>query len=480
MAGVCAQCGMHTSGEDTCFTLTNKERFQDMSSYEKYKSASKKFWHPMGPANTGSNGETLIIASSDGNYVTDVDGHRMLDGIAGLWNVNVGHNRAPVKEAIRTQMDELAYYQMFDGIAHPRVYDLADRLSSMFEQEQMARTLFVSGGSDAVETALKMSRQYWIAAGEPKRTKFLSLRNAYHGVHIGGTSVGGNNVYHMNHGPLLPGCILLDSPWLYRNPWRCSDPEKLAEYCADQLIDQIEFQGPDSVAAFIAEPVQGAGGVIVPPASYWPRVREICDRYKILLIADEVVTGFGRSGSMLGSRGWGVAPDILCLAKGISAGYIPLGATVFNQRIVEAIESSKDFSSMIMHGYTYSGHPLACAAALAVLDIVEQEDLPGNAALVGAHLLEQLQPLADTFEIVGEVRGKGLMLALDLVADKTTREPINPMDGHADRIAESARKEGVLVRPVGTKIILSPPLTLTVAEADTIANALATALRINQ
>ena len=451
-----------------------------MSNYEKYKTADKNFWHPMGPAGLVNDRGTLIIASSDGNYVTDVDGHRTLDGVGGLWNVNVGHNRESVKQAIHKQMDELAYYQMFDGIAHPRVYDLADRLRSMFEPENMVRTLFSSGGSDAVETALKMSRQYWLAAGEPKRTKFLSLRNAYHGVHMGGTSIGGNNVYHMNHGPLLPGCTLLDSPWLYRNPWNCSDPEELVEHCANQLIDQIEFQGPDSIAAFIAEPVQGAGGVIVPPKSYWPRVREICDRYNILLIADEVVTGFGRSGSMLGSRGWGVAPDIICLAKGISAGYIPLGATVFNQRIAEAIESSKDFSGMVMHGYTYSGHPTACAAALAVLDIVEQEDLPGNAAVVGAHLLKELQPLAETFDIVGEVRGKGLMIALDLVADKSTRQAINPMDGQAGKIAETARQEGVLVRPVGTKIILSPPLTLTIAEADKIASALKTAFEHNE
>jgi len=442
--------------------------------YDKYKTAAKKFWHPMGPTTPGNNGETLIITGSEGNYVTDVEGNRLLDGIAGLWNVNIGHNRASVKQAINQQMDELAYYQMFDGIAHPRAYDLADRLTSMFEQEQMARVLFVSGGSDAVETALKMSRQYWIAAGEPKRTKFLSLRNAYHGVHFGGTSVGGNNVYHLNHGPLLPGCILLDSPWLYRNPWNCEDPEQLTDYCAKQLEDQILFQGPDSIAAFIAEPVQGAGGVIVPPALYWPKVREICDRYGILLIADEVVTGFGRTGCMLGSRGWGVAPDIICLAKGISAGYIPLGATVFNQRIADAIENCTDFGSMIMHGYTYSGHPTACAAALAVLDIVEQEDLPANAAKVGAHLIEQLQPLSEKYEVVGEVRGKGLMIALDLVVDKQSREPINPKDGFAARVAEFAREEGVLVRPVGTKIILSPPLTLTIEEADHIAAALDT------
>lgn len=440
--------------------------------YEKYKTAQKHFWHPMGPPTPGNKGDTLIIASAEGNTVTDVDNNVLIDGVGGLWNVNIGHNHSEVKAAISQQMDELAYYQMFAGIAHPRAYDLADKLVEMFSQENMARVLFSSGGSDAVETALKMSRQYWIAAGEPKRTKFISLRNAYHGVHMGGTSVGGNNVYHMNHGPLLGGCIQVDTPWLFRNPWDCEDPEQLTQYCIRQLEEQIIFHGPDSIAAFIAEPVQGAGGVIVPPDSYWPAVRELLNKYNILMISDEVVTGFGRTGCMLGSRGWGVVPDILCLAKGISAGYIPLGATVFNQRIADAIENSTDFSGMIMHGYTYSGHPTACAAALAVLDIVEKEDLPANAAKVGAHLKEQLQPLVDKHAHIGEVRGKGLMLALDLVVDKATREPVNPMEGYADRVAEIARQNGVLVRPVGTKIILSPPLTLTMAEADKIAIAL--------
>jgi adenosylmethionine-8-amino-7-oxononanoate aminotransferase len=222
--------------------------------------------------------------------------------------------------------------------------------------------------------------------------------------------------------------------------------------------------------------VQGAGGVIVPPDTYWKRLREVCDRYGILLIADEVVTGFGRSGCMLGSRGWGVAPDILCLAKAISAGYIPLGATVFNDRVAEAIENGPGFSNVIMHGYTYSGHPTACAAALAVLDIVEAEDLPGNAAKVGTQLIEQLKPLSERFETVGEVRGKGLMIALDLVADKRTRQPLDPAVGHAARIADAVRQEGVLVRPAGNKIILSPPLTLTSDEAGHIASALESAL----
>ncbi|MCQ6255203.1 aminotransferase class III-fold pyridoxal phosphate-dependent enzyme [Pseudomonas sp. Q11] len=444
--------------------------------YEKYKTAQKKFWHPMNSSAPAHRAKTLVIARGDGNYITDIEGHRMLDGVGGLWNVNVGHNRASVKAAIAAQMDELAYYQTFDGIAHPRVFDLAERLTSMFAQENMARVLFSSGGSDAVETALKMARQYWIASGEPGRTRFLSLRNGYHGVHIGGTSVGGNGVYHYNHGPLLAGCHLLDTPWLYRNPWDCRDPEELTAHCIRQLEDQIALLGAQTIAALIAEPVQGAGGVIVPPKYYWKRLREVCDRHGILLIADEVVTGFGRTGCMLGSRGWGVAPDVLCLAKGITAGYIPMGATVFNQRIVDAIENGPGFSSVIMHGYTYSGHPTACAAALAVLDIVEAEDLPGNAAKIGGQLLEQLQPLAERYAVVGEVRGKGLMIAVDLVADKTTREPLDPATGLASRIAEHARRAGVLMRPIGNKIVLSPPLTLTSDEAAMMVGALDSAL----
>ena len=440
--------------------------------YEKYKGAKKRFWHPMGPAGID---ETLIITRSDGNYVEDADGNRMLDGIAGLWNVNIGHNRAAVKQAIHEQMDELAYYQMFDGIAHPRAYDLADRLVEMFAQEDMSRVLFSSGGSDAVETALKMARQYWVAANQPQRIKYLSLRNAYHGVPIGGTSVGGNNVYHLNHGPLLPNCIMLDTPWTYRNPWNCDDPEQLTDLCIQQLEDQITYQGPHTIAAFIAEPVQGAGGVIVPPQNYWKRVKEVLDKYDILLISDEVVTGFGRSGSMLGSRGWGVKPDILCLAKALTAGYVPLGATVFNSKIANAIESAEGFGRMIMHGYTYSGHPTACAAALAVLDIVEQENLPENAGDVGNYLNNQLQPLTEEFESIGEVRGKGLMLALDLVTDKKTRTPVDPMQGFANRVAVLAKQAGVLIRPVGTKIILSPPLTINKEEADNIVQALRTA-----
>jgi len=433
-----------------------------------------KFWHPMLHPNEMKRRKPIRIVRGDGCYVFDETGKPLVDGVAGLWNVNVGHNRQEVKDAIVRQLDELEYFQLFDGISHPRAEELSKKLIDMMEPEGMRRVLYSSGGSDSIETALKIARQYWKVRGQADRTKFISLKQGYHGTHFGGASVNGNTVFRRNYEPNLPGCFHVETPWLYRNPFT-QDPEELGRICADMLEREILFQSPDTVAAFIAEPVQGAGGVIVPPANYWPLVREVCDRYGVLLIADEVVTGFGRSGSLFGSRGWGVRPDIMCLAKGISSGYVPLGATAVNARIEEAFAANADFGGAIMHGYTYAGHPVACAAAIASLDIVVKEDLPANAAKQGAYLLEALQSFPERFAAVGEVRGKGLMLALDLVANKQTREPIDPLSGYANSVAEVAREHGVLVRPVGTKIILSPPLVIQREPLDRIVDALAAA-----
>ncbi|MGV2292228.1 aspartate aminotransferase family protein [Trinickia sp. YCB016] len=431
-----------------------------------------RFWHPMLHPNEMKAREPIRIMRGDGCYVFDDRGRKLVDGVAGLWNVNVGHNRREVKEAIVRQLDELEYFQLFDGISHPRAEELSTVIAGLLEPEGMRRVVYSSGGSDAVETALKLARQYWRVKGQPDRTKFISLKQGYHGTHFGGASVNGNTVFRRNYEPNLPGCFHVETPWPYRNPFT-EDPEELGRICAELLEREIVFQSPDTVAAFIAEPIQGAGGVIVPPANYWPLVREVCDKYGVLLIADEIVTGFGRSGDMFGSRGWGVKPDIMCLAKGISSGYVPLGATVVNARVESAFAENGDFSGAIMHGYTYAGHPVACAAALANLKIVVEEDLPANAKRQGAYLLEQLQDFPARFEAVGEVRGKGLMVALDLVADRATREPIDPASGYANAVAEVARQAGVIVRPVGTKIILSPPLVIEREQIDVLVDALA-------
>jgi putrescine aminotransferase len=284
----------------------------------------------------------------------------------------------------------------------------------------VAAVLFSNGGSDAVEGALKIARQYWKLKGQADRSKFISLRQGYHGVHFGGMSVNGNTNFRRAYEPLLPGCFHVDTPWLYHNPYS-RRPRALGEICAELLEREIVFQGPDTVAAFIAEPIQGAGGVIVPPPNYWPLVREVCDRHGVLLIADEVVTGFGRSGAMFGTRLWNVKADLWCLAKGISSGYVPLGATAIGRRVADVFDADTTGARPVSHGYTYSAHPVAAAAALATLDVLEQQDVPGNAARVGAHLQARMRrPSSQRFSFVGDVRGLGLMCGVEMVATRPT------------------------------------------------------------
>jgi adenosylmethionine-8-amino-7-oxononanoate aminotransferase len=424
-------------------------------------------FHPMAdPKDTVAN-PPPIIARGDGAYVTDLDGRRMLDCQGGLWCVNAGYGRDEIIDAITAQLKELPYYNLFPGAANAPAIRLAAKLCELTEHEGMARVLFSSGGSDATETAFKMARQYWKLAGEPERVKFISLRGGYHGLHFGGMSACGGDAWRRSYEPLVPGFFNVESPNLYRPPFEGVDPETLADMCAHLLEREIQFQVPDTVAALIAEPIQGAGGVNVPPANYWPKLREICDRYGVLLIADEVITGLGRSGELFGVRNWGVKPDIMCMAKGITSGYIPLGATLLNARVASAWEAEGP-RSVVMHGYTYSGHPVGCAAGLAAIDLVIQENLTANAADVGAHLLKGLRGLMDRHEAIGDVRGKGLMIAVELVKDRATKEPFTPLDSYPGKVSDTCLANGVMLRTIVNKFIISPPLILTKEQADTI------------
>jgi adenosylmethionine-8-amino-7-oxononanoate aminotransferase len=408
-----------------------------------------------------------IITKGDGVYITDIDGKRLVDGVAGLWNVNVGYGRQEIKDAIMAQLDDIAYYSAFSGMSNVPSIELSAKLMTMAKEEDMARVMFSSNGSDAVETALKLARQYWKAEGQAQRVKFFSLKEGYHGTHIGGASVNGNARFRQAFEPLLPNCFQIDTPWTYRNPYT-DDPTELGEMIAHLLDREIQAQGPDTVAAFIAEPIQGAGGVIVPPENFWPLVREVCDKHGVLLIADEVVTGFGRSGTLFGSRTWAVKPDMMTLAKGITSGYVPLGATMINQRVSSAIERSE---AKVMHGYTYAGHPVSCAAAIANLDIVEREDLPAQAKENGSYFLERLLALKDKHMLVGDVRGKGLMCAVELVADRKTKEPL--ASEFSLKVGALCQDEGAMVRVGSTGvIIMSPPLVISKDELDVIVNAL--------
>jgi putrescine---pyruvate transaminase len=440
------------------------------------KEVGTRVFHPMAdPKDTVAHPPPIIV-HGEGVHISDVDGNRLIDCQGGLWCVNAGYGREEIIDAVTQQMRELPYYNLFPGAANAPAVRLAAKLCEITATEGISRVLFSSGGSDATESAFKVARQYWKLAGEPERVKFISFRGGYHGLHFGGTSACGGDAWRRSYEPLVPGFFNCEWPNLYRPPIEGLDPEALVDVCGRLLEREIQFQSPDTIAGIIAEPIQGAGGVNVPPASWFPRLRQLCDRYGILLIADEVITGLGRSGTLFGSRGWGVKPDIMCMAKGITSGYLPLGATLLNQRVAKAWEAEGP-RAVMMHGYTYSGHPVGCAAGLAAIAIVEREDLATNARVVGEYFLQKLLELKDKHRVIGDVRGKGLMIAVELVKDRKTKEPFSPVDPYPTAVSDECVANGVMIRTIVNKFIISPPLTFTREHVDTVIAALDNAFK---
>ena len=430
---------------------------------------ARSVWHPMAHPGFHQANPPRIITGAEGVYIEDDEGHRVIDAVGGIWNVNLGYSCTPIKQAIAQQLDVLPFYSAFKGTTSIRLIELADRLVGVLEPEGMRRAFFTSGGSDSVETALRLTRQFWKLAGQPGKVKFFSFKKGYHGTHFGGASVNGNDRFRKSYEPLLPGCIQLPFPSLYHNSFGIEDIDELTDVCLRQIEQEINYQGADSIAAFIAEPVLGAGGILVPPPSLWPALRALCDKYDILLIADEVVTGFGRTGSWFGSRAWGVKPDMMCFAKAITSGYFPFGALMLNERIETVfMESGPD--GAIGHGYTYSGHPVGCAAALATLDVTFGQDLPGNALARGEQLMTSLKALQAEHEMIGDVRGKGLMVGIELVADRESKTPLDLQLGEA--LADRVFAAGAMIRVTGNIIIMSPPLVITESEIDSLTQAL--------
>jgi putrescine---pyruvate transaminase len=422
-------------------------------------------WHPMAHPGAMKKTSPDIIARGEGCWVWDVDGHKMLDGVAGLWSSNLGHSCREVRDAVVAQLDELPFFNTFRGTTHPRAIELSRALVDVMQPDGVAAVMFSNGGSDAVEGALKLARQFHKLRGEKDRTKFIALRQGYHGVHFGGMSVNGNPNFRRPYEPLLPGCFHIDSPWLYRNAYT-QDEAELGRIVAAQLEREIQFQGADTVAAFIAEPIQGAGGLIVPPANFWPLVREVCNQHGVLLIADEVVTGFGRTGHLFGTRLWGVNADLWCLAKGISSGYVPLGATAISAKVAQVFDADTTGAAQVTHGYTYSAHPVAAAAAIATLKILQRDDVPGHVARVSPAFQQRLRGLKDKHAFVGDVRGHGLMLGIEMVADQATKAPLPKTSDIPARLAKVAYQRGLMVRVSGANMILSPPLIITEGELD--------------
>lgn len=431
---------------------------------------AKHMWHPMGHPGEAIEHAPTIIETAVGSTIKDIDGHEAIDAVGGLWCVNLGYSNDVVKDAIAKQLYDLPYYSAFAGTSNPSAIEASYAVREFFAEDGMARVFFTSGGSDSVETCLRLARQYHRIKGEPNRTKFLSLKKGYHGTHFGGASVNGNNRFRINYEPLLPGCFHMPSPYTYRNPFNETDPAVLAQSIAAAMEDEIMFQGAGSIAAFIMEPIQGAGGVIVPNETFMPLMREICDRHGILMIADEVITGFGRTGAWSGSRHWGVKPEMMCCAKGITSGYFPVGAALMSDAVAEVFENGGE-EAAIFHGYTYSAHPVGAAAVTACLSETIRLDTKTNAAARGAQLFDGCVALLDKYDIVGDVRGgHGLMTGVEIVSDASTKTPMDMPT--MKKIHQATYDAGVMVRLGGNNILMSPPLVITKDEVDRVLAAL--------
>ncbi len=401
-----------------------------------------------------------IITRAEGVYLWDSEGNRILDGMAGLWCVNVGYGQRRISDAVHRQMQQLPYYNTFFMTSHPPALELAAKLAEL-APGNLNHVFFNGSGSETNDTMMRMVRHYWALKGKPEKTTIISRHNAYHGSTMAAASLGGMNFMHAQGGLPIPGIRHIAQPYWYGEG---GDRDQL-EYglaCARQLETEIDRLGEDKVAAFIAEPVQGAGGVIIPPDSYWPEISRICAERDILLVVDEVICGFGRTGHWFGSQAYDLDPDILSVAKGLSSGYLPIAATIVSDEIAGVIGKSE-----FAHGYTYSAHPACCAAALANIAILEEDGIIATVAEKTApHFATRLQELAD-HELVGEVRSLGLMAAIELTPDKSSRAPFASETGHAGLICrERCFENGLVMRHVRDSMILSPPLVITTAEID--------------
>nr|WP_314562439.1 aspartate aminotransferase family protein [uncultured Pseudomonas sp.] len=398
-----------------------------------------------------------IITRAEGVHLWDSEGQRILDGMAGLWCVNVGYGREELVEAASRQMRELPYYNLFFQTAHPPVLELAKAIAEL-APEGMNHVFFTGSGSEANDTVLRLVRHYWATKGQPEKRVVIGRWNGYHGSTLAGASLGGMAAMH-EQGGLLPDIVHIPQPYWFGEGGEMN-PEEFGVWAADQLERKILEVGEERVAAFIAEPIQGAGGVIIPPESYWPRVRQILDKYDILFIADEVICGFGRTGEWFGSQYYGNAPDLMPIAKGLTSGYVPMGGVVVRDEVVRVLDEGGEF----YHGFTYSGHPVAAAVALENIRILRDEGIVDRVRSTTApYLQKRWAELAD-HPLVGETRGVGMVAALELVRDKKTRARYESGAGMLCR--EHCFRNGLVMRAVGDTMIIAPPLVITPESID--------------
>lgn len=419
------------------------------------------FLHPFTDSAALGRKGTRIITRGEGIYIYDLEGRAILDGMSGLWCVNVGYGRRELADAAYEQLLQLPYYNSFFQCTTPPAVALAERLSQL-APDTINHVFFTGSGSESNDTAVRMVRRYWELEGAPRKKVIISRWNAYHGSTLAAASLGGMRPMHAQGGLPLPDFEHIDQPYWF-GEGRTENPEDFGHRVAAQLEERILELGVDRVAAFFAEPLQGAGGVIVPPDSYWPAIQKVCRRYDILLAVDEVICGFGRLGRWFGSDYYEIEPDLMTTAKGLSSGYIPIGAVLVGDRVARVlIEKCGEFT----HGFTYSGHPVGCAVALANLEILERENLVERIASdIGPYLQQRWRELVG-HPLVGEVRGVGLVGAIELVSDPETLKPF-PVRG---RVGTACRDlcvdNGLVMRAVGDTMIIAPPFIITREQVD--------------
>ncbi|WP_116810053.1 aspartate aminotransferase family protein [Steroidobacter cummioxidans] len=404
---------------------------------------------------------TRVITRAEGVYLYESDGRRILDGMSGLWCVSLGYGRRELADAAYRQMQELPYYNSFFQVAHPPAIELA-RLLSEVTPPQFKHVFFTGSGSEANDTVVRTVRHYWNVLGQPERTVIISRHNAYHGSTMAGASLGGMKPMHEQGGLPIPGIVHIRQPYWFGEGGELS-PEEFGLVAAQALEEKILQIGPEKVAAFIGEPIQGAGGVIVPPSTYWPEIQRIVDKYGILLIADEVICGFGRTGHWFGSEYFGIRPDLMPIAKGLSSGYLPIGGVMVGDRVAAVMT---DKAGEFHHGFTYSGHPVACAVACAAINILREERVVERVHDdVGPYMQRRWQELA-SHPLVGEARIVGLIGALELVKDKARRQAF-PDPGEVGLMCRDlCIANGLVMRAVRDTMIIAPPLVITRAQID--------------
>jgi putrescine aminotransferase len=401
-----------------------------------------------------------VITGGDGVFLTDADGHRLLDGMAGLWCVNVGYSRPELVQAAAAQMAKLPYYNTFFKTTTEPPVALAKRLAKL-APAGLTHAFFACSGSEAVDTAMRMARVFWQTKGQPGKRVIIGREYGYHGSTTLGASAGGMVDMHRQAGD-MPGFVHIMPPYWYGYGSQMGEAE-FGLYAARLLEDKILELGADNIAAFIGEPLQGAGGVIIPPDTYWPEINRICKQHDILLIADEVICGFGRTGRLFGSDYFGIKPDLMTLAKAITSGYLPLSAVMVGDRVAETLINQ---TGEFYHGFTYSGHPVACALALANLDIIESENLVARAETSGHTLREKLHATLGDHPMVGEIRGVGLIGAIELSADKRTRKFFENRGRIGAICRDYCFENNLIMRAVRDTMVFSPPLIIAPDEID--------------